>query len=361
MAQKSVDYVGHVLCEEGLKPGVSKVRAISEMPVPQNREELGRFLGMVTYVSKFLPNLSQMNAPLRLLMKAEIQWHWDKEQKRSFESLKKAIMEAPVLTFYDVTKPVCLSVDASSKGIGTVLLQEGRPVTCASKALTAAQQNYAQIEKEMAAIVFGCNRFHKLLFGREVEVETDHKPLEMIFKKPLHATPMRLQKMRLQVQSYSLTVKWKPGDQLYMADALSRAYLHETEVSVHNIAMVLSNSYEPGTEEPETKVQVDVLSKCRVTEEYLERFKQETENDKTLQVLSQVVLKGWPEKRKQCQKEILQCWNVRDELTVYDGVLFKGEKLVVPVSLRAEMKKKVHSAHLGIEYVKVDKSWYLPK
>jgi hypothetical protein len=149
---KSVDYVGHTVTDEGLKPGKDKVRAITEMPKPQDQSELGRFLGMITYVSKFIPNVSELSAPLRLLMKKDIMWHWEQEQETSFQALKKAISEAPVLAYYDVNKPVTLSVDASSKGIGAVLLQESRPVAYASKALTASQQNYAQIEKERAAI-----------------------------------------------------------------------------------------------------------------------------------------------------------------------------------------------------------------
>lgn len=120
--------------------------------------------------------------------------------------MKHTISEAPVLAFYDVEKPVTLSVDASSKGLGAIILQSGRPVAYTSKALTTPQQNYAQIEKVLAAIEFGCRKFHNLLFGRTVEVETDHKPLEMAFKKPLHATPQRLQRRRLQVQLYDLKV-----------------------------------------------------------------------------------------------------------------------------------------------------------
>ena len=142
----SVDYVGHTITHEGLKPAEGKVRAITEMPTPQSKEDLGRFLGLITYVSKFIPNVSEMTAPLRLLMTSEIEWHWGSPQQKSLDALKSAISHAPVLVLYDVKKPITLSVDASSKGIGAVLLQEGRPVAYASKALTPAQQNYAQGE-----------------------------------------------------------------------------------------------------------------------------------------------------------------------------------------------------------------------
>lgn len=88
------------------------------------------------------------------------------------------------------------------------------------------QQNYAQIEKEMLAIVYGCTKFHDYIFGMpSVELETDHKPLEMILKKPLHQAPPRLQKMIMMIQKYLITVKYRPGKELVVADTLSRAYL----------------------------------------------------------------------------------------------------------------------------------------
>ena len=92
-----------------------------------------------------------------------------------------------------------------------------------SRALTA----YAQIEKELLAIVYGCEKFHQYLYGRDIKVESDHKPLESIFKKPLHQAPMRLQRMLLRLQRYTLKVTYKPGKELYIADTLSRAFLKE--------------------------------------------------------------------------------------------------------------------------------------
>ena len=92
---------------------------------------------------------------------------------------------APVLRYYDPKKELVIQVDASSKGLGSVLLQEGRPIAYASRALTKAQQNYVQIEKETLGITFACNKWHQFIFGREVMVETDHKPLQAIFTKPL--------------------------------------------------------------------------------------------------------------------------------------------------------------------------------
>jgi len=176
-----------------------------------NKTELQQYLGMVTYLGKFLPQLSTVTAPLGILLEKTTEWSWMEEQDKSFETLQNMVTEAPVLKFYDASRPVKLSVDASSCGIGAVLFQDERPITYASKAFTDTQKRYAQIEKELDAVMFGCDKFYQYLFGRVFEVETDHKPLETIMKKPLAETPLRLQKMLLRLQKYNMTVKYKKG------------------------------------------------------------------------------------------------------------------------------------------------------
>ena len=151
-----ISYIGHILGHDGLKPDPKKVKAIVNMKPPTDKEELQRFLGMMTYLTKFIPNFSQLAAPLRVLLEKNTEWHWTQKQETSFESLKRMITNSPVLKFFDPKKPTRVSVDTSSKGIGAVLLQDQYPIAYASKSLTTCQQNYAQIEKEMLAIVFGC-------------------------------------------------------------------------------------------------------------------------------------------------------------------------------------------------------------
>lgn len=131
------------------------------MPQPEDTQALIRFMGMVQYLLKFIPNLSEVSAPLRRLLECDTQWHWEEEQAQSFEKMKILLINAPTLKFYDVNKPVTLSVDASSEGIGAVILQEGRPVAYGSRAITDSQCQYAQIEKELLAIVYCCENFHQ--------------------------------------------------------------------------------------------------------------------------------------------------------------------------------------------------------
>ncbi len=158
------------------------MRAVTQLPPPQNKQDLLRFNGMVQYLTKFIPNLSEISAPLRKLLENDTEWHWEEPQQRSFEQVKQLVTNAPTLKFYFVNKPVTMSVDASSEGIGAVLLQDDQPVAYGSRALTDCQRRYAQVEKELLVIVYGYEKFHQYVYGKTIHVESDHKPLESIFK-----------------------------------------------------------------------------------------------------------------------------------------------------------------------------------
>ena len=164
-----------------------------------------------------MPNMADISAPLRKRTEKDVERKWTETEENSFNRLKKLATEAPVLRFCDPTLPLTLSVDSSSTGLGCVIMQEGQPIAYTSRALTKTQQNYAQIEKETLAVMFGCEKFHQFMYGRTVEVETDHRPLQSIFNKPLHQAPARLQRFLLQLQKYDLQVNYKPGKYLYVA------------------------------------------------------------------------------------------------------------------------------------------------
>lgn len=126
---------------------------------------------------------------------------------------------------------IYLQRDASETGLGASLMQNGLSVAYASRALTSTEQNYAQIEKELLAIVVGVEKFHQYTYERKVHMESDHKPLETIYTKPLVSAPKRLQRMLLRLQSYDLEIKYKPGRDMYQADTLYRAYLPKTRMA----------------------------------------------------------------------------------------------------------------------------------
>ena len=169
---------------------------------------------MTNFIAKFL----------RELIKKNNEFDWLETHEQAFVTLKNLIVQSETLRYYDVSKAVILQVDASQAGLGAALIQEHGPVTYASKAMNDTQCRYAQIEKELLAVVFGCKRFHQYVYGKPVVIESDHKPLEAIFKKPLSQAPSRLQKMLLQLQAYDITLVYNKGSEMYIADALSRAY-----------------------------------------------------------------------------------------------------------------------------------------
>ena len=150
--------------------------------------------------------------------------------------LKKLVTTAPVLAYYDPTKELTIQCDVSSTGLDSALMQEGKPLSYASRALSDTEVGYAQIEKECLAIVFSLERFHQYYFGRETVVHTDHKSLETIVKK--HKAPKRIQGILLRLLQYDIEVTSRGGKEMHIADALSRAYLTDRKYQTRT---VLSN------------------------------------------------------------------------------------------------------------------------
>ena len=323
-----------MVTSEGLQVDPYKVKAIVEMPPPTDVAGVQRLLGLAQYLSKFLPHLSDLTKPLRELTRQDSQWTWDCSQKTAFEKLKEAVSNTPILRYYNLSEEVTLQCDASQSGLGAALLQGGQPVAYASRALTPTESRYAQIEKELLSIVFACKHFEPYVYGRDcVNVETDHQPLVSIVTKPLDKAPCRLQRMLLQLQKYSLHVMYKKGSAMYLADTLSRAYLHEVNTCR------LAHSLE----------EVDHTMLLAIPPDHLQKIKQASSDDIVLKELRSTIQLGWPEKKCSVKESVLAYHDIRDELTVQDSLVFKGPLLVIPGSLRKEMMELGHKTHIGIE------------
>ena len=161
-----VPFIGHVATDQGLRIDPAKVRAIIEMPAPTDKAEVQRLLGLAQYLNKFLPRLSKITRPLRELTQTNTQWVWKTAQPDALEALKRAVSATPVLRYYNLEDEVTLQCDASQFGLGAALLQNEQPVAYASRAISNAETRYAQIEKELLAIVFACERFESYVYGR---------------------------------------------------------------------------------------------------------------------------------------------------------------------------------------------------
>ena len=221
---RDVIFLGHKVSERGIEPDPEKVRTITDMKAPENKTELRSFMGMVNYLCKFSARLTEIQRPLRELGKKDSAWVWDEPQRRSFEAVKREISGAPVLAKYELRARHRVSADSSSYALGAALLQENdkaqwQPVTFASRRLTEAEKNYAQIEKEALAVTWACEKFDFFLVGTTFEIETDHKPLiSLLGKADLANLPLRVQRFKMRLMRYDYEIHHTPGSQMYLAD-----------------------------------------------------------------------------------------------------------------------------------------------
>lgn len=335
-----VKYLGHVISKDGVRPDPQKVCAILDMPTPTDRVGLQRFLGMVTYLSKFVPNFSALTGQLRQLLKKDVGWHWQEAHSVAFNQVKEAISKDTILQYYDRNKPCVIQTDASSDGLGSCLMQQGKPIAYASRSLTSAERNYAQIEKELLAIVFACTKFCHYIYGTSTLVLSDHKPLEAIFKKPINSTSPRLQRMLLQLLKYQVVVQYAPGKTMLVADTLSRASV----TCIDDTAREISEDID---------VQVHtLLREFPASDAKLNEFRRETQSDPVLAKLIQLLRVGVPGDTRDLHPEIKQYAKIWQDIYELNGILFVHGKIVVPSSLRHQMLLKLHEGHLGIEKCK---------
>ena len=334
----TVAYMGDIVTKDGMRPDPAKIEAVINMSKPSDKQGLLRLLGMIKYLSQYIPNESSITAPLRSLLKQGAEWSWQHEHDDAMDKIRKTLARDTLLAFYDVRKSATIQADASQSGLGCGLMQQGRPVAFASRALTDAERNYSQIEKEMLAICFACTKFHQYIYGKCINVQTDHRPLESILRKPIAKASPRLQRMMLQLQRYSLNVMYVPGKLMYVADTLSRAYIEgqpscgapdDMEVLVHNL-----------------------VENLPATADKLEQFRRTIADDPVMQRLRRFIKHGWPQRKSAVPPEIQPFWDIRDELHEADGLLLLGDRLVVPGLLRQSMLQVIHEGHLGGEKCK---------
>ncbi|XP_049524460.1 uncharacterized protein K02A2.6-like [Dermacentor silvarum] len=331
----SVEYLGHVISQAGLSPAPRKVDAVLKAPKPHNKE-LQSYLGLINFYRSFLPKLSAHLEPLHLLLRDGQQWTWKKEQEVAFQRSQELIAKAPVLVHFDPDKPVGLTVDASPYGVGAVLAHrdkdgQERPVSFASRRLLAAEQRYSQLDKEGLALMFGVERFHQYLWGREFEAITDHKPLLGLLGPdkavPVQASP-RVVRWALRLAAYNYRLVYRPGKDLGPADALSRLPLPEVPAAAPEPAQLfmLGHAY------PE------VLSRSAVS--------QATSRDPVLSQVVKAVSRG--------EELVQQAYSHKAaELSLQQGCLLWGSRVVIPQSLRSRVLQLLHAGHPGVEKTKM--------
>ena len=335
-----VEYLGHRISAEGLQPTDTKVKALKDAPVPRNVSQLKSFLGLLNYYGKFVPNLSTALAPLHLLLQKRVAWTWGPEQQHAFNQVKSALTSDRVLAHYDPSKELILACDASPYGVGGVLshkLEDGseRPIAFASRSLAPAEKKYSQLDKEGLAIVFGVKRFHQYLVGRHFTILSDHKPLQHLFQESRGVPTLasaRIQRWALILGAYNYSIQYKPGPDHTNADVLSRLPLPESATDIPT----------PG----ETTLVLNMLESLPVTSREIRRW---TDRDPVLSRVRLLLQKGW----KYSSEPALKPYQHRHtELSLLDGCVLWGTRVVVPPPGRDRILCQLHEGHPGISRMK---------
>ena len=336
-----VEYLGHKISRKGLQPTEDKVRAIANAPPPTNVSQLKSFLGLVNYYGKFLPNLSTMLAPLYALLQKTTAWSWGTKQEAAFMMAKSQLTSSSLLVHYSSQRSLILACDASPYGVGAVLshrMDDGseKPIAFASRSLSPAEKGYAQLDKEALAIIFGVTKFRQYLLGRTFTIQSDHKPLMYLFGENKGVPAMasaRIQRWALTLSAYQYVIQYKKGGDHANADSLSRLPLPDMPQYVPI----------PG----DTVLLLDALNSSPVT---VKKIRLWTDRDPLLSRVREYVSSGWHSVED--KDDIRPYLHRKDSLSVEDGCILWGRRVVVPPAGYELVLDQLHSGHPGITRMK---------
>jgi len=343
-----VTYCGLIIDKNGARTVPDKVQAIVEAPAPQTVTQLKSYLGMLNFYHRYLPDVSNVLAPLHRLLKNGAAWVWGPEQQEAFKRSKELLSRSPVLVHFDSNKEIILACDASPYGLGAVIshrMEDGseRPIAFASRSMSVAEKKYSQLDKEGLALIFGVKKFHQYLYGKHFTLYTDHQPLVGLFaeEKPVSVmASARVQRWALTLAAYEYTIKYRAGKCNANADALSRL---------------------PVAEAPQfTPVPAEVIGLMEMmdsTPVNAQKIKNWTLRDPVLSEVVTFTMQGWPEHNP--REELFPYWSRRLELATEDGCLLWGNRVVVPPQGRNDILQELHEAHPGVVRMKLLARSYL--
>ncbi|XP_062557522.1 uncharacterized protein K02A2.6-like [Armigeres subalbatus] len=357
--QSETVFLGHKLSSEGVAPADEKVHSILNFRAPRSKEELRSFLGLVTYVSRFIPNLATLNSSLRVLIRQDSPFVWQGEHQESFDQLKKVVGSVEHLGYYDPKDRTLVVTDASGVGLGAVLIQfknnQPRVISYASKSLSETEKTYPPIEKEALGIVWAVERFRIYLMGITFELETDHRPLETLFSTTSRPTA-RIERWLLRVQAYKFKVVYRKGS-ANIADVLSRLASHvadnqwvdESEVFIRRVVAAavasLSEGCCPETFDSDTEANIRAVQECAAID--ISEVIQATGEDPEMRKLIDCIL------NERWDREEMKQYNLfRNEMSYVNDLVMRGTKLVIPNALRQRMCQLAHEGHPGQSMMK---------
>lgn len=336
----SIQFLGYQIDQFGLHPLRNKVKAIHDAPIPENKQQLQAFLGLLNFYNTFLKDKATVAEPLHRLLDSKNTWNWTNLHTKAFDSVKMLLTSDAVLMHFDEKEPVVLTCDASPYGIGGVLahkLESGRevPIAFFSRTLSAAERNYSQLDKEALSLVASVKKFHDYLYGRSFTIFTDHKPLLGLLASnkstPLEISP-RMLRWSIILSGYNYELQYKPGKTIIHADALSRLPLPVKEFNIPPPLEVL------------------MIESMECSPYHADEIAKMTNNDKTLSQVRNLVWKGW--KEGTYPVELKTFYAKRNELSIHKDCLLFGNRVVIPELARGNVLKLLHEGHPGIVRMK---------
>ena len=327
--KEEVSFFGHRWNSTGISPDPKKTESILKMQFPPDKETMHSFLGLVNFLNRYTPRLAELCSPLRKLILKDSHYSPGDPEHAAFDAIKAEFQKKIILPYFDRNKETILQTDASKKGFGAVILQEEQPIYYASRALTSAEKNYQNLEREAQAAVWGMEKFHYFLYGRKFILQTDQKPLVSIFRKHMIDLSPRIQRITIRAWQYEFEPQHIPGRNNVISDALSRVTPFEFQDSNAEKDILA----------------VNFLQYSSIEERERDEVLQETNKDKKLQSLKHYISTGWPARRSQIPMVLHPYWNFRDELTIESGILMKNSKVLIPETLKQKYLKQIHQGH----------------
>ncbi|KFD45214.1 hypothetical protein M513_13909 [Trichuris suis] len=337
---QNVNFLGYRIDASGIHPSEGKVAVIHNFPSPENKQQLQAFLGLLNFYHNFLANKAEIAEPLHRLLDNNSKWSWTHRHAEAFKRLKQLISSNLVLTQYDDSLPLTLTCDASPHGVGCVLAHitaSGieKPIAFHSRTLSSAERKYAQIDREALAIIVGIKKFHEYVFGRHVEIRTDHKPLLGLLARAMQ-TPVgmspRMVRWSILLSAYDYDLVYRPGKEISNADALSRIPQ----------AVELADDSQP--------LEVLMLESMHNPPITAHVIAQETSRDPVLDRVKKWTQKGWP--RNSVPEAFKPFGPHRSELSVHKDCVLRDSRVVIPLSLRTQVLQLLHAGHPGIVRMK---------
>ena len=346
--ESKIQFCGHIIDKYGVRPDPAHVTSILEMPRPEDLSQLRSFLGAIKYYGKFIKDMKDLRGPLDELTKNDVKFDWQPRHEAAFKALKEILGSDLVLTHYDPNKPIVVAADCSGYGKGGAIMhrfEDGslHPIQHCSQSLNAAEKNYSQIHREATAIVFAVKRFHKYIYGRKFELQTDHKPLLAIFGSkegiPVYSAN-RLQRYALTLLAYDFDIKYVDTASFGYVDALSRLIAkHPREDKDVVIATILSG------EEPQCFA-VDTANMLPISFSDIQQATLASPGLK--KIVKCIELDRWPQRKSQLMnKEAEAFFEYRYRLTVNENAIFMDNRVVIPNQFRKTILAELHNGHPG--------------